>query len=45
MQTKHQKQTRIKEYARLLEECTDAETKIIVDTVKALKNSLKDFDR
>ncbi len=38
-------QARIKEYARILEECTDTETKIIVDTVKALKNSLKDSDR
>ena len=37
-------QARVKEYAKLLEECTDTETKIIVDTVKALRDSLKEAE-
>lgn len=33
---------RLKEFSRLLDECTDKEAKIIVNTVKALRKSLKE---
>ena len=32
------------EFTQMLEECTEKETKIIVDTVKALRESLKQAD-
>lgn len=35
---------RMTEFTQMLEECTEKETKIIVDTVKALRESLKQAD-
>ena len=35
---------RMTEFTQMLEECTENETKIIVDTVKALRESLKQAD-
>lgn len=35
---------RLFEYSKMLEGCSESETKIIIDTVKALKDSLRDFD-
>lgn len=42
LKTKISHDARINEYARLLEGCNEPETKIIVDTVKALKESLRE---
>ncbi len=39
----HQK-ARMTEYARILDECSASETKVIVDTVKALKSSLREHN-
>ena len=38
-------QAHMKEYAQILEECTGREAKIIVNTVKALKESLKEAEK
>lgn len=44
LEGKSSQSARVNEYARMLEECTEKQAKIIIDTVRALKESLKEED-
>lgn len=44
LESRTSQRARVNEYARMLDECTEKQAKIIIDTVRALKESLQEED-